>query len=279
VRIFTCREITADAVLASACLPFISRAVEIDGEAYWDGGYMGNPAIFPLIYHCETPDVVVVHINPMNRPDVPTTARDIMNRINEISFNSSLMREMRAIAFVSRLIEDGKLCETDMKRMRIHGRANRRGIRQRRRTSRSAFVDLEGLVVYVMFEPVRWRRKAWRDLVNSSRARSLDAFRMPSAAADRLIRLRPPTRGGRQRPEAHGAGSRLSGPLSRRGRQAMVDAGLSPDVQARARALKVAGNFQALRPPLETRPHRIGTSARPPPCSTTAWMSCVGQRL
>jgi NTE family protein len=120
VRIFTCREITADAVLASACLPFISRAVEIDGEAYWDGGYMGNPAIFPLIYHCETPDVVVVHINPMNRPDVPTTARDIMNRINEISFNSSLMREMRAIAFVSRLIEDGKLCETDMKRMRIH---------------------------------------------------------------------------------------------------------------------------------------------------------------
>jgi NTE family protein len=79
VRIFTCREVTADAVLASACLPFMSQAVEIDGEAYWDGGYMGNPAIYPLIYHCETPDVLVVHINPMNRPDVPTSARDIMN--------------------------------------------------------------------------------------------------------------------------------------------------------------------------------------------------------
>jgi NTE family protein len=120
VRIFTCREVTADAVLASACLPFISQAVEIDGEAYWDGGYMGNPAIFPLIYECRSPDVVVVHINPMNRPEVPTSARDIMNRINEISFNSSLMREMRAIAFVSRMIEDGQMCGKQMKQMRIH---------------------------------------------------------------------------------------------------------------------------------------------------------------
>src|SRR3954453_1405670 len=119
-RLFTCAEVRADAVLASACLPFMSQAVEIDGEAYWDGGYMGNPAIYPLIYHCETPDVVVVHINPMNRPDVPTSARDIMNRINEISFNSSLMREMRAIAFVGRMIEDGKMCGTQMKAMRIH---------------------------------------------------------------------------------------------------------------------------------------------------------------
>jgi NTE family protein len=120
VRIFTCREVTVDAVLASACLPFMSQAVEVDGEAYWDGGYMGNPAIFPLIYDCESPDVVVVHINPMDRPDVPTSARDIMNRINEISFNSSLMREMRAIGFVSRLIEEGKMCGTEMKQMRIH---------------------------------------------------------------------------------------------------------------------------------------------------------------
>lgn len=120
VRIFSCQEVTVDAVLASACLPFLHQAVEIDGEAYWDGGYMGNPAIFPLIYHCRSPDVVIVHINPIERPDVPNTARDIMNRINEISFNSSLMREMRAIAFVSRLIEEGKLAETDVKRMRIH---------------------------------------------------------------------------------------------------------------------------------------------------------------
>jgi NTE family protein len=120
VRIFTGREITADAVLASACLPFLSQAIEIDGEAYWDGGYMGNPAIFPLIYNCASLDVLVVHITPIRRREVPTTARDIMNRINEISFNSSLMREMRAIAFVSRLIEDGKLNDPEIKPVRIH---------------------------------------------------------------------------------------------------------------------------------------------------------------
>ena len=120
VKIFTSREVTAEAVLASGCLPFISQAVEIDGEAYWDGGYMGNPAIFPLIYECRSADVVLVQINPITRPDLPTTARGIMNRLNEISFNSSLMREMRAIAFVSRLIEEGKLSDPGMKRMRIH---------------------------------------------------------------------------------------------------------------------------------------------------------------
>ncbi|AWN39746.1 patatin-like phospholipase family protein [Methylobacterium durans] len=120
VRVFGADEISADAVLASACLPFLYQAVEIDGEHYWDGGYMGNPAVFPLIYECECADVVVVHINPIYRPDVPTTAPEIMNRINEISFNSSLMREMRAIGFVNRLIENGTLCSNDMKLMRMH---------------------------------------------------------------------------------------------------------------------------------------------------------------
>ena len=111
---------SADAVLASACLPFMFQAVEIDGEAYWDGGYMGNPALYPLIYHCESRDVVIVHINPVCRPEVPVTARDITSRINEISFNSSLMREMRAIAFVTRLIDSGKLVDADVKKMLIH---------------------------------------------------------------------------------------------------------------------------------------------------------------
>jgi NTE family protein len=120
VKIFTGDEICADAVLASACLPFMFQAVEIKGEHYWDGGYMGNPAIFPLIYHCDSADVVIVHINPAERPDVPTNARDIMNRINEISFNSSLMREMRAISFVTKLVEDGKLKEGDAKHMMLH---------------------------------------------------------------------------------------------------------------------------------------------------------------
>ncbi|MEK0084113.1 patatin-like phospholipase family protein [Benzoatithermus flavus] len=120
VRVFETHEVTADAVLASACLPFMFQAVEIDGEAYWDGGYMGNPVIFPLIYHCDSRDVVVVHINPMRREQVPRTATEIMNRINEISFNSSLMREMRAIGFVTKLIDEGKIADGSMRRMLIH---------------------------------------------------------------------------------------------------------------------------------------------------------------
>jgi len=81
---------------------------------------MGNPAIFPLIYGCEAPDVLIVHINPMERPDLPHTATEIMNRINEISFNSSLMREMRAIDFVTQLIDSGSKCSLELKRMLIH---------------------------------------------------------------------------------------------------------------------------------------------------------------
>ena len=120
VRMFENHEIGVDAVLASGCLPFLFHTVEIDGEAYWDGGYMGNPAIFPLIYGSDTNDVVIVHINPLVRDAVPKTAKDILNRINEISFNSSLMREMRAIAFVSHLIDDGQLDDNKHRRMLIH---------------------------------------------------------------------------------------------------------------------------------------------------------------
>ncbi len=101
VKVFTDQEVTAESVLASSCLPFLYQAVEIDGEHYWDGGYMGNPALFPLIYGCTSRDILIIHINPMERPDIPKNARDIMNRVNEISFNSSLMREMRAVAFVT----------------------------------------------------------------------------------------------------------------------------------------------------------------------------------
>jgi NTE family protein len=120
IKVFENADIGPDAVLASGCLPFLFQAVEIDGQHYWDGGYMGNPAIYPLIYNCGSRDVVIVHVNPMNRPHVPHTAMEILNRINEISFNSSLMREMRAISFVTRLIEDGELDGARMKQMLIH---------------------------------------------------------------------------------------------------------------------------------------------------------------
>jgi NTE family protein len=120
VKVFTNDELSIDTVLASACLPFLFQAVEIDGEAYWDGGYMGNPAIFPLIYNCDSPDVMIVHINPIERSKLPVTAGEIMNRINEISFNSSLMREMRAIHFVTSLIDSGQVDGRSLKRMRLH---------------------------------------------------------------------------------------------------------------------------------------------------------------
>ncbi|KJK22492.1 alpha/beta hydrolase [Burkholderiaceae bacterium 16] len=120
VRVFSREDICIKAVLASACLPFLFQAVEIDGEHFWDGGYVGNPAIFPLIYNCGTRDVVIVHINPIERKGVPTTAAEILNRINEVSFNSSLIRELRAIAFVTTLIQDGKIDRADMKEMLIH---------------------------------------------------------------------------------------------------------------------------------------------------------------
>ena len=120
VRIFPSEEISVEAVLASACLPFLSQAVEIDGQYYWDGGYVGNPAIYPLIYNCATRDVVIVHINPIVRRGVPRTAAEILNRINEVSFNSSLMREMRVIAFVRSLIKDGKVAPGELKEVLMH---------------------------------------------------------------------------------------------------------------------------------------------------------------
>jgi len=121
IRVFERHEIVPEAVLASGCLPFMFQAVEIDGEAYWDGGYMGNPALFPLIYGCDCADVLVVHINPMERKEIPKSASDILNRVNEISFNSSLMREMRAISFVSHMIDQGIIKEGALKLMKVHG--------------------------------------------------------------------------------------------------------------------------------------------------------------
>lgn len=107
IKVFDNKIMSAQAVIASACLPFMFQAEKIDDEYYWDGGYMGNPAIFPLIYNSKCKDILIVHINPIYRDTIPETAADILNRVNEISFNSSLMREMRAIAFVTDLIENG----------------------------------------------------------------------------------------------------------------------------------------------------------------------------
>ena len=120
VRVFRNRELSPSAVMASACLPNLFPAVEIDGEGYWDGGYTGNPALHPLIYNCNVRDIVIVQINPMDVPDIPRSAREILDRVNEITFNSSLLAELRAIRFVTRQLEAGHLDAAQYKHMLIH---------------------------------------------------------------------------------------------------------------------------------------------------------------
>src|SRR3954462_13600145 len=99
-RIFRNAEITADVLLASACLPTMFRAIEIDGEPYWDGGYSGNPTLTPLIRESDAQDTILVQINPRERPELPRTANEILNRLNEISFNSPLVKELRMMALL-----------------------------------------------------------------------------------------------------------------------------------------------------------------------------------
>lgn len=117
-RVFARDEINADAVLASACLPQSFQAVEIAGAPYWDGGYMGNPSLFPLIYSGAPRDVLLVILNPLTRPGTPKRAAEIQERLNEISFNASLIGELRAIAFVQRLIDEGLLKEPVIRKYR-----------------------------------------------------------------------------------------------------------------------------------------------------------------
>jgi NTE family protein len=109
LRVFSRERITADVILASTCLPMLFRAVEIDGVPHWDGGYLGNPALFPFFHTTATEDVLIVQLNPLERRMTPTSSREILDRVNEISFNSSLLAEVRAIAFVARLIDEGRL--------------------------------------------------------------------------------------------------------------------------------------------------------------------------
>ncbi|MBC7778509.1 MAG: patatin-like phospholipase family protein [Proteobacteria bacterium] len=120
IKVFGREQMTSETVLASACLPFLYQAVEVDGEFFWDGGYMGNPPLYPLFYECATRDIVLVMINPIKIAEVPQTATEIFDRINEISFNSNLMREMRAIKFVSDLIDKGFTDGGRLKQMLIH---------------------------------------------------------------------------------------------------------------------------------------------------------------
>ena len=124
LHIFPHDKISAEAVMASACLPAVFRAVEIDGVSYWDGGYLGNPVLYPFFRSTASEDVLIVQINPLVRRKIPTSTREIMARVNEITFNSSLMGELRAIEFVNRLIDQGRLPrgtgKNEYRRINVH---------------------------------------------------------------------------------------------------------------------------------------------------------------
>ncbi|WP_096698779.1 patatin-like phospholipase family protein [Polaromonas sp. AER18D-145] len=119
-EVFCGKRLTASAVMASACLPMVFQAVEIDGDHFWDGGYSGNPAIHPLIYRCESRDIVLVQINPIQRTELPTKPGEIMDRMTEITFNAALIAEMRAVDFVKRLLAEGKLDPAHYKDVLMH---------------------------------------------------------------------------------------------------------------------------------------------------------------
>lgn len=158
IRVFGCHEISAKAILASACLPFLYKAVEIDGEYYWDGGFMGNPPLYPLIYQTDCEDVLIVQINPINVDEVPTTAPAIMDRMNELSFNSSLMREMRAIAFVKKLLDEERVPRGRYKDLRIH---TIDAEAQMRELGYSSKLNADGKFLHWLFELGRERASAF----------------------------------------------------------------------------------------------------------------------
>ena len=120
LRIFTSRDMSPEVLLASACLPQFHHSVEIDGEPYWDGGFMGNPTLEPLLHNCQSSDVVIVQLNATYRESTPRTASDIADRLNEITFNSSLMREIRNIVYITKAVEEGQMSVPNIEKVYLH---------------------------------------------------------------------------------------------------------------------------------------------------------------
>ncbi len=123
-RIFRNSELTPDVLLASACLPQLFQAIEIDGEAYWDGGYSGNPSIMPLVLECSSRDTILVPINPVERPGTPRSAREILDRINEVAFNAVTLKELKMIALLRQVADPGKSEGALWAEMRVHAVRN-----------------------------------------------------------------------------------------------------------------------------------------------------------
>jgi NTE family protein len=156
--VFSGKQLTAQAVMASACLPMLFRAVEIDGEHYWDGGYSVNPALTPLIDHCESADLVLVQINPLRREDAPQTPHEILDRVNELTFNASLLTQMRSIEFINRLLEDGWLEGSPCRSVLLHRIDGGKAMQQYPASSK---VSTDGVMIHQLFELGRMAASRW----------------------------------------------------------------------------------------------------------------------
>lgn len=156
--VFTGKQLDARAVLASACLPMLFQAVEIDGESYWDGGYSVNPALSPLIKECGTSDLLLVQINPLRREQTPKTSAEILDRINELTFNASLLTQMRAIDFVNQLLAEGAVSHARCKMVRVHRVDGGPALDAFPTSSR---VSADGVMISQLFDAGRRCGKEW----------------------------------------------------------------------------------------------------------------------
>jgi NTE family protein len=193
------KQITADHLMASACLPWLFQAVEIDGVSYWDGGFSGNPPLWPLFENCASDDVVLVQINPVRRPGAPKTARDIINRVNEITFNAPLLRDLRSVDFVARLIEAGRLEGTGYRRMLMHAIADEKALSE---LGASSKLNVEPEFIEMLFSRGREAAENWlqsnvQHLGNRSTINIRKLFQGEDDALDGG-QLKPP----RKRPQA-----------------------------------------------------------------------------
>ena len=157
-RVFHRDEISLDVTMASACLPFLFKAVEIDGQHYWDGGYMGNPPLFPFFEGSEADDIAIIQINPVHREGVPKSAREILDRVNEITFNSALTHELRAIEHITQLIRAGELDGSKHRIMRFHMIEARKKLRP---LGASSKLNAEWAFLCHLFEIGRDAADAW----------------------------------------------------------------------------------------------------------------------
>lgn len=188
-EVFSGKRLTANAVMASACLPMVFQAVEIEGDHFWDGGYSGNPAIHPLIYQCTSADILLVQINPIRRDKLPTSASDIMDRLNEITFNAALIAEMRAIDFVKRLLQEGKLDPAHYKNVLMHRIDGGEELEQFNAATKSS---TDATLIRTLHALGQEHARQWLDLHHQS----LGTVSTVNIARDYLDDLRVPVRKG-----------------------------------------------------------------------------------